>query len=74
MNKFYCCGKYWESDRYYDTCDRCNKEVTPHDINMEMLITLASRVSALNPYVPEIGAGMLRSLVSDAKGALNITE
>lgn len=77
LNRYYCCGQYWENEDDYacdDRCGRCNKEVTPLDIDMEMLITLASRVAHLNPRVPEIGSGMLKTLVNNAKEALNITE
>ena len=46
---------------------------TTGTINIEALLKLAHRVEHLNPAAETIGAGMLASLVEDARKALSFT-
>lgn len=51
-------------------CEACE---TRRDANAyQQLLRLAHRVAKLNPKPPEIGAGMLASLVEDARNALEM--
>jgi len=52
-----------------NTADRCAHVCTPQD-QTQRLTALAERVARLNPGSATIGAGMLASLVADAKAAL----
>lgn len=52
------------------TTQACARVCTPPPNQAQLLAALAERVARLNPDSPTIGAGMLASLVADARCAL----
>lgn len=51
--------------------DGAKVTVAESPVDIDRLVNLAERISRLNPEVPEIGHGMLRQLVQEAKAVLN---